>query len=247
MALTPLALLLAAPLVGLSDGLIDDLIDDLIDGAVIEGARAPGEIKDALRPLAADLAGCVDGAGIDAVVEVEFAAAGAVVGAAVVVSGADDAGRVSAACVLHVLEGVALKDRGSEPPTHALLRFTDRPAPPPLPWPALRRALQRSHAEIGRCVRRLRAAQPGLRGTVLARLRLDDGGRVASVVVEGNDAGLRGCVQGALKAVYIDDAFAGRVVVAPFAFEDADAGVDPRAAAEHKTFFSFIGCDLPIP
>lgn len=216
----------------------------VVDEAVVEGARAPGEIKDALR--AVDLAGCVDGHGFDVVVDVEFAAAGSVTGVAVVVADAVGSGSVAVPCLVHALEPITLRDRGTEPATHALLRFTDAPAPTALPWPSLKKALKKSHAGIARCVVRLRRVQPGLRGAVLARVHLDDGGRARAVDVEGDNKGLNACVAAELDGLFVDG-FADRVVVAPFVFDDV--GVDPQTlpASEHRTFFSFIGCDLPIP
>ena len=213
---------------------------------VVEGGRAPVEAAAVVTALVPELTRCAQGAGFDVVVEVKVSGPGSVLGTAAVILSPEASSRLSLTCVAGVFEGATFKDRGLEPPSYLLLRFTDDGDPADLPIGALRKAVQWRQGRIARCVRRLRLQNPTLRGAVVARLELDIRGD-AVVHAEGMNPLLRACVRDGLVGLSVDGFPGPRTVVAPFHFDAPPAEVRVADPAAHPTLASWLGCDLWFP
>ncbi|MDP2341218.1 MAG: hypothetical protein Q8O67_09685 [Deltaproteobacteria bacterium] len=216
---------------------------------VVDGGRSPAEIEGVVARLLPELERCVQAGPLakrlfDVVVEVKIGGQGGVLGSAAVILSPGARAHLSLTCVSGVLETATFKDRGLEPPTHALLRFTDDDDPAALPIEGLRKVLRRRQGAIARCVRRARFELPELRGVVTATLTFETDGD-AVVDVDGSHPRLRGCVLEGLAGLALDGFPGPRIVTAPFVFDDVPpADARTRPPWEHATLASWLGCDL---
>ncbi|HEY4222711.1 MAG TPA: hypothetical protein VGO62_15250 [Myxococcota bacterium] len=220
------------------------------EDAAVRGLRPPGEIRAALRAAAPALAACVaDEAGV-VVIDVALLAAGYVDRTAVV---DHVGGGVDDACAIAALRALALKDRGKEPPTHAVVRLVVSPggaSPPAGTSPRdLDEALVGQRDDIARCLGRARESEktPDLGGTVLARFTVAGDGSVADV--DAKDGTLksesaRACVVDAVHGAHLRGGRDAAVrVVWPIAIDRAPVISKRHVSAwQAGTLFDFLGC-----
>lgn len=221
------------------------------EGAHVQGARPAPELRRALQLAAPALDACVSvsvsaSATAELFIDADVLAAG-FIDRAIVVAAGGSAGVIDEACVLRVLRGLELSDRGIEPRTHLLVHVVaGRPLPRPTPR-ELGEALVIVQSAVDRCEAAARRRTPSLAGSIVLRFEVAEE-RARPTVAGGSisDHELKECITRALDGVRVSGAHEQAQVMWPLYFARAapprPTTTKPRSPWEAETLFDFLGC-----